>query len=94
VLRNEPYCRSIGLSRPDQLRAECPVRPDGHPERQAVEAWLLYGGPVRQGLYPENAYSCGLGIDNPFMGRAGTGSCRICNSKPDGDPDQICSDWY
>ena len=87
--RNEPYCRSIGMSPMGDgtLRAACPMRPDGHSEREAVENWLLEGGPVRHG---RNGQDCTPNnTDNPYAFLAGTGNCRICNT-----PKTVCSDWF
>ena len=86
--RNEPYCASIGMSpmADGTLRAGCPVRPDGHIEREAVENWLLEGGPKVEG---RNGQDCKANNnDNPFAFLAGTGNCRICNT-----PKTTCSEW-
>lgn len=88
VDRNEPYCASIGMSpmADGTARASCPVRPDGHNEREAVEGWLLEGGPVVEG---RNGQDCKANNnDNPFAFLAGTGNCRICNT-----PKTVCSEW-
>lgn len=95
VKRQLAFCQSIGFNNPNEPpRAECPVRPDGHPEREAVERWLLYGGFVRQGRNGETAESCAPRHDNPAMFHEGTGNCRQCNARPNGDPLQVCTDWY
>jgi hypothetical protein len=93
VLRQEPFCRAIGLSpyADGQPRASCPVRPDGHPEREAVERWLLFGGLEREG---RNGQDCTPnGTSNPFAFLAGTGNCRICNGAPTGSTEHLCSEW-
>jgi hypothetical protein len=89
VIRQEPFCRSIGMSpyADGQPRASCPVRPDGHSERDEVEAWLLYGGPVRDS---RNGQDCRPNnTDNPYAFLAGTGNCRMCNT-----PKTACSEWF
>jgi hypothetical protein len=92
ITRNEAYCVSIGYDHPPI--AECPVRPDGHPEREAVERWLLYGGFARQGRKGETAETCAPKHDNPAMFHEGTSNCRVCNARPDGDPLQVCTPWF
>lgn len=92
VVRQEPFCRAIGLSpyADGTPRASCPVRPDGHSERIPVENWLLDGGPVRDG---RNGQDCTPNnTDNPFAFLAGTGNCRICNALQ--PPNQVCSEWF
>jgi hypothetical protein len=83
---NAAYCRSIGFT---DGRALCPVRPDGHPERKACEAWRVGNaedtgrpGPTwtRNGAFctgPESG--CQHHPDNPyqmldFLG----GTYRVC----------------
>jgi hypothetical protein len=98
--RQEPYCRAIGLSpyADGQPRAECPMRPDGHPDREAVEYWLLQGPPVRERCTGWVGSECrGVALDgcepnnttNAFAFLAGTGACRICNT-----PRTTCSAWF
>lgn len=95
TIRQLTYCQSIGYDNPNQPpRAECPMRPDGHPQREALEAWALYGGFQRQGRNGETAASCAPRHNNPAMFREGTGNCRQCNARPDGDPLQICTEWF
>lgn len=86
--RNEPYCASIGMSPMGDgtLRASCPMRPDGHVDREDVENWLLEGGPVVEGRNGQNCKA--NNNDNPFAFLAGTGNCRICNT-----PKTVCSEW-
>jgi len=89
VTRNqEPFCRAIGMSpmADGNLRAGCPVRPDGHPERVVVETWLLRGGAIRDS---RNGQDCTPNnTDNPMAWLAKTGNCRICNATK-----TTCSDW-
>lgn len=92
VIRNEPYCASIGMSpmADGQLRAACPVRPDGHPERVAVERWLT-GGFV---LESRNGTVCRLHPTNPVMFELGSGNCRMCSVLRFGSPaEPVCSEW-
>ena len=81
------FCRAIGLGEYNGApRASCPVRPDGHPERVAVEAWLLEGGPTRDS---RNGQDCSPNhTDNPAAFLFGTGNCRMCNA-----PKSVCSEW-
>lgn len=91
-VRQEPFCREIGLSpyADGTPRASCPMRPDGHADRVAVETWLLRGGPVREGRNGMTRESCAPNnTDNPFAFLAGTGNCRICDT-----PGVTCSDWF
>jgi hypothetical protein len=85
----EPFCHAIGMSpmADGTLRAGCPMRPDGHSERVAVEDWLLDGGPVRDSkdggdCTPNNT-------DNPYAFLMRSGNCRNCNV-----PKTVCTDWY
>lgn len=82
------FCASIGLGdMGGAIRCSCPVRPDGHPERVAIEAWLTEGGAVRDG---RNGQDCTPNhTDNPNAFLWGTGNCRMCNT-----PKTVCSDWY
>jgi hypothetical protein len=92
TVRQEPFCHAIGMSpmADGTLRASCPMRPDGHTEREAVENWLLDGGPVRDS---KNGQDCTPNnTDNPFAFLAGTGNCRICNALA--PPGQVCSEWF
>lgn len=83
VDRNCGYCNAVMN---DPNRCSCPVRPDGHPERVAVENWLLQGSAVRDS---RNGQDCTPNnTDNPFAFLFGTGNCRICNA-----PKTVCSAW-
>lgn len=89
VIRQEPFCRAIGLSpyADGQPRASCPVRPDGHSERVPVENWLLFGGFTRDS---RNGQDCTPNnTDNPAAFLGGTGNCRSCNV-----PKTACSEWF
>jgi hypothetical protein len=82
------YCRAIGYT---DGRSFCPVRPDGHPEREACEAlrvgrasdtgrvgptWSADGRPCRG---PETRASCLNHPDNQFLVYAyGSGTFRAC----------------
>jgi hypothetical protein len=92
VVRQEPFCRAIGLSpyADGQPRASCQVRPDGHNERVEVENWLLFGGYKRKG---RNGQDCTPNnTDNPAAFLSGTGNCRMCNSGT--GIEQTCTDWF
>ena len=52
-----------------------------------------FGGGAEVLLHLERTAK-GPALRATVMGRALGGSCRICNSKPDGDPNQVCSEWY
>jgi hypothetical protein len=82
------FCKSIGLGYIGEVpRASCPVRPDGHSEREAVENWLLDGGPVRDS---KNGQDCTPNnTDNPYAFLSGTGNCRNCNT-----PKTVCTAWF
>jgi len=94
VTRNqEPYCRAIGMSpmADGNLRAACPMRNEipgqPNPDREAVETWLLEGGPKREG---RNGQVCTPNnTTNPFAFLCETGNCRICNT-----PGDTCSEWF
>lgn len=91
VVKAWDYCKAVGLGWQDEAhtvpRGTCPVRPDGHPERVAVEAWLLEGGPVRDS---RNGQDCTPNhTDNPAAFLAGTGNCRNCNT-----PRTVCTAWF
>jgi hypothetical protein len=82
------YCRLIGYS---DGRLYCPVRPDGHPEREACEAlqvgratdtgrigptWTANGAPC---LGRGGAVSCANHPDNQFLAISyGAGIFRAC----------------
>jgi hypothetical protein len=95
VIRQEPFCGAIGLSpyADGTPRAACPVRPDGHPERVAVENWLLFGGPKRDS---RNGQDCTPNnTDNPFAFLAGTGNCRMCSSNALWTVKDLgCTEWF
>jgi hypothetical protein len=71
------YCAEIGFT---DGRANCPVRPEGHPERQACEAWLVgeaadtgRAGPTwrRDGSFCSGGTSgCENDPDNQYLVRA------------------------
>jgi len=88
VKRQLGFCQSIGFNNPNEPpRAECPVRPDGHPDREAVERWLLGGGPV---IDSRNGQDCRPNnTDNAFAFLCGTGNCRICDTGK-----KTCSEWW
>jgi hypothetical protein len=98
VVHNEPYCASIGMSpmADGQPRASCPMRPDGHPEREAIEHWAS-GGYV---LQAQNGATCVPHPTNPVMFELNGGNCRLCTvrtfkSKTPSHPDEpVCSGWY
>ena len=81
TVRQEPYCRAIGMS-PDaagKLRAGCPMRPEDWPapgERQLLEAWLT-GGTV---LEARNGATCTGVLGNPFQFYLSGGNCRLCSA--------------
>ncbi len=88
-IKNCPYCKAIGMGElsPGVPRCDCPVRPDDHPERRAVEAWLLDGGAVRDS---RNGQDCRPNnTDNPMAFLCGTGNCRNCNSTR-----TVCTVWF
>lgn len=87
--RQEPFCASIGMSpmADGTLRAECPVRPDEHPERLPVENWLMFGGPTRDSRMGQNCTP--NNTDNAWAFLGGTGNCRMCNV-----PKTACTPWY
>jgi hypothetical protein len=69
------------------LRASCPMRKDGDPEREVVENWLLDGGPVRDSkdggdCTPNNT-------TNPYAFLMRGGNCRNCDTLK-----KVCTDWY
>jgi hypothetical protein len=67
---DRPYCNSVGFSGRDF----CPVRPEGHPERQACEAWRV-------------GNAADTGRPGPTWTRDGqlcTGSESGCENHPDG----------
>ena len=100
VVRNEPYCASIGMSpyADGQPRASCPVRPDGHQERQSVEHWLT-GGYVVEAKPGATCGPCSAAPTNPVMLELNDGKCRLCSvskypSKTAGTPaEPICGEW-
>lgn len=82
--RQEPYCRKIGMS-PDgdgKLKAACPMRPDGHPQRAEVEAWVT-GGTKLEGP------GCEFVDGNPMQYFQAGGKCRLCSA--DG---LTCGGWF
>jgi hypothetical protein len=97
VIRNEPYCAAIGLSpyADGQPRASCPVRPDGHADRAAIELWLTGG----YALESRAGATCAPHPSNPVMFEIGTGDCRLCSlnrypSKTSGaPPEPVCGEW-
>ena len=88
VVRQEPYCAAIGMSpmADGSLRAACPMRPDGHPEREAIEEWLLGGAPVPDS---RNGANCTPEGRPAFAVPRGTNNCRLCDAAK-----QNCSGWY
>lgn len=86
TVRQEPFCRAIGMSpmADGTLRAGCPMRPDGHPERSAVEAWVTGGTK----LEARNGATCELVDGNPFQFWQAGGNCRLCSA--DG---LTCGEW-
>jgi hypothetical protein len=85
--RQEPYCRKIGMSpmADGTLRAGCPMRPDGHPERGLVEAWVA--GPTK--LEGKDGAVCGRVDGNPLQFYAESGRCQLCSA--DG---LTCGGWF
>ncbi len=84
-IKNCTFCTEIGMG-DGGTRCSCPVRPDGHPERPAVEAWLT-DGPVRDS---RNGQDCRPNnTTNPMAFLCGTGNCRNCN----GDK-TVCTAWF
>ncbi len=87
--KNCAYCKSIGMGEisPGVPRCDCPVRPDGHPERPPVEAWLLDGGAVHDS---RNGQDCTPNnTTNPMAFLCGTGNCRNCNATK-----TVCTAWF
>jgi len=82
------YCQQIGFS---DGRSFCPVRPEGHPERQACEAarvgrasdtgragptWSANGKPCNG---PDGGTACQNHPDNQYLAFAwGSGTFRAC----------------
>jgi hypothetical protein len=91
--RDEPHCRAIGMSpRPNgTLRADCPVRPDGHPEREMVERWLLQGDPVPDSRDRQDCDPDGRPL---YAVPRGSGNCRLCEPGRVGDPARACGAWW
>jgi hypothetical protein len=83
----EPFCRATGMSpmADGTLRAGCPMRPDGHPERSAVEAWVTGGTK----LEARNGATCTPVLGNPFQFYRAGGGCRLCSA--DG---LTCGGWF
>jgi hypothetical protein len=74
IVRQCGFCNEVMN---DPARCSCPVRPDGHPQRVAVENWLLYGGPVR---ISRNGADCTPNnTDNPFA-YLNSPDCKLCNT--------------
>jgi len=88
VVRQEPYCRAIGMSpmADGSLRAACPMRPDGHPEREVIELWLLGGAPVPDA---RGGQDCNPEGRPAFAVPRGSGDCRICSAD-----EATCSEWF
>ncbi len=88
VIKACDFCAAIGLGWYGTTpRCSCPVRPDGHAERVAVENWLLRGGPTRDS---RNGQDCTPNnTDNPAAFLWGTGNCRMCDATK-----MVCSDWH
>jgi hypothetical protein len=89
TIAQEPFCRHIGMSpmADGTLRAGCPVRPDGHPDRPACEDFISGGGfrlEARGGAVCEHRDGNPLQFMVPQAG-----SCRLCSV--DGT---VCSDWF
>jgi hypothetical protein len=78
TIAQEPYCRAIGMSpmADGTLRAGCPMRPDGHPERPAVEGWVTGGTK----LQARNGALCEFVDGNPFQFYRAGGNCRLCSA--------------
>lgn len=79
------YCASIGMGEiGGNIRCDCPVRPDGHPDRVACEDFLAGGKLV---LESRNGAECERTA--PTMFRPNGGNCRLCA------PDKsVCGDWF
>lgn len=79
------YCASIGMGEiGGTIRCDCPVRPDGHPDRVACEEYLAGGKLV---LEARNGATCERTA--PTMFRPNGGNCRLCS------PDKaVCGEWF
>lgn len=77
VTHQQDFCVAIGYNNPPVH--DCPMRPDGHPDRRAVEDWAYFGGSHLEGRNGETAATCAAPNGNPAMYRA-TGNCRLCNN--------------
>jgi len=87
--RQEPFCAAIGMSpyADGQPRNDCPMRPDGHPERLDMELWFLYGGWKREGRNGQDCTPAKSESQASILN--GTGNCRMCNAKG-----TMCSPWF
>lgn len=94
VTRNEPYCASIGMSPMANgiLRDACPLRPDGHPDRVALETWASQGFRV-EGENGARCDPCPAAPDNPVMFALGS-RCRICTVRTFKNGEPLCSEWH
>ena len=92
VKRNEPYCASIGMSpmADGQLRAACPLRPDGHVDREALEAWASGGFKLES----QNGATCMMHPTNPVMFELNGGNCRLCTVRTFKEGKPLCGDWF
>lgn len=79
------YCASIGMGEiGGNIRCDCPVRPDGHPDRVACEDYLAEGKLV---LEARNGATCERTA--PTMFRPNGGNCRLCNPAK-----TVCGEWH
>lgn len=82
------FCEAIGMGTmaDGSPRGECPVRPDGHPDRIPCEKYLAGGDWTLQG---KGVVTCYFNPDNHAQFMVSDGNCRLCN------PDKsVCSDWW
>jgi len=92
VKRNEPYCASIGMSpmADGQPRAACPLRPDGHADREALEAWASGGFKLES----QNGATCVAHPTNPVMFELNGGNCRLCTVRTFKEGKPLCGGWF
>jgi len=92
VVRNEPYCASIGMSpmADGQPRAACPLRPDGHTDREVLEAWASQGFRLES----QNGATCVAHPSNPVMFEPNGGNCRLCTVRTFKEDKPLCGGWF
>jgi len=89
TVAQEPFCAATGQSPMAEgtLKASCPMRKEGDPDRAAVENWLLDGGPVRDSKDGGNCEP--NNTTNPYAFLMRGGNCRNCNTGK-----TVCTDWW